>query len=188
MNDSGKTIVKYFGYGSNADRDMMKHMVGRDDIKGEPGRLIGYQLCVQSLDQIRDIVPPTSPIKDSPRTVIRRGFGDKFDLFIAVPKPDAVAYGTIWDLIPEEVDLVKNWELVDCGMQEEIQAMAMNSSGELIPVETQAVVDPPADYYVVIEGNDYPRYIADKEKVLKTADGVRQDYLKMLKGKSASQA
>jgi hypothetical protein len=186
MSDLGKTIVKYFGYGSNADKDMMAHMVGREDLKGEPGRLVGYQLCVQSLDQIRDIVPPSSPIKESPQQLVRRSFGEKFDLFITVAKPDAVAYGTIWDLTPEEIDLVKEWELVDYGMQEEIQAMAMNSNGELIQVETQAVVDPPADYYVVIEGNDYPRYIADKEKMLKAADKVRQECQKMLKGKNAS--
>lgn len=186
MSNSGKTIIKYFGYGSNADKDMMIHMVGREDIKGELGRLIGYQLCVQSLDQIRDIVTPTSPIKDSPRKVIQKIFGDKFDLFITIAKPDAVAYGTIWELSPEEIDLVKNWELVDCGMQEEIKAMAMNENGELVQVETQAVIDPPADYYKVIEGDDYPRYIADKEKMLKTADQVRLDYQKMLKEKSVS--
>ena len=186
MSDSGKTIIKYFGYGSNADKDMMAHMVGRDDLKGEPGKLIGYQLCVQSLDQIRDTVPPTSPIKDSPRELIRRSFGDKFDLFVAVPKPDAVTYGTIWDLTPDEIDLVKEWECVDYGMQEEVEAMAMDSKGDIIQVETQAVVDPPADYYVVIEGNDYPRYIADKGKMLATADKVRLAYLEMLKGKSSS--
>lgn len=187
MNNLGKAIVKYFGYGSNADKDMMVHMVGRQDLKDEPGRLIGYQLCVQSLDQIRDIVPPTSPIKDSPRKVIQRSFGDKFDLFIAVPKPDAVTYGSIWDLTPDEIDLVKNWELVYLGMQEEVQAMAMNSNGELIQVETQAVVDPPAEYYAIIEDKDYPRYIADKEKMLEIADKVRLDYQKMLNEKSASQ-
>lgn len=180
MNIPPKAIIKYFGYGSNSDKDMMMHMVGREDLKGEPGKLIGYQLCIQSLDQIRDIIPPNSPLKVSPREMIREGFGDKFDLFVAIPKPDAVSYGTIWDLTPEEVDLVKNWELVDCGMQEEVQAMAMNSNGELIPVETQAVIDPPADYYVVIEGNDYPRYIADRDKMLKVADQCRIDYQKRM--------
>ena len=39
----------------------------------------------------------------------------------------------------------------------------------------------------IIEDNDYPRYIADKEIMLKTADEVREDYLKMLKEKSTSQ-
>lgn len=188
MRDSGKTIVKYFGYGSNSDKDMMAHMVGRKDIKGEPGKLIGYQLCVQSLDQIRGIILPNSPLKVSPQQLIRQNYGDTFDLFIAVPKPDAVAYGTIWDLTPEEIDLVKEWELVEYGMQEEVQAMAMNSDGQLIQVEAQAVVDPPAKFYVVIEGNDYPRYIVDKEKMLSEADKCRINYQKMLKEKSTSQS
>lgn len=184
MTDSGKTIIKYFGYGSNADKDMMVHMVGREDLKGEPGRLIGYQLCIQSLDQIRDIIPPTSPLKKSPQQVIRGTFGDKFDLYVAVAKPDAVAYGTIWDLTPEEIDLVKDWEMVDGGMQEEVQAMAMDSKGELIQVETQAVIDPPGEFYAIIEDNDYPRYIADREKMLKTADENRESHLKRLKEKA----
>lgn len=186
MINTGKTI-KFFGYGSNADKDMMVHMVGREDLKGESGKLIGYQLCIQSLDQIRNIIPPTSPLKESPQQIIRKKFGDKFDLFIAVPKPDAVVYGTIWELTPEEIELVKNWELVDFGMQEEVQAMAINSNGELLQVETQAVVDPPAEYHTVIEDNGYPRYIVDKELILKTADEVREDYLKMIKQKSNSQ-
>lgn len=166
----------------------MVHMVGREDLKGEPGKLIGYQLCIQSLDQIRNIILPTSPLKKSPQQIIRKGFGDKFDLFIAVPKPDAVAYGTIWEFTPEEIELVKNWELVDFGMQEEVQAMAINSNGDLIQVETQAIVDPPAEYYTIIEDNEYPRYIADKELMLKKADEVREDYLKMLKEKNTYQA
>lgn len=183
MRDSGKTIVKYFGYGSNSDKDMMAHMVGREDLKGKPGRLVGYQLCVQSLDQIRNVVPKNSPIKISPQQLIRQNYGDTFDLFIAVAKPDAVAYGTIWDLTLEEIDLVKEWELVEYGMQEEVQAMAMTFDEEIIQVETQAVVNPPAEFYAVIEGNDYPRYVADREKMLSEADKSRMNYQKMLKEK-----
>ncbi|OGE31668.1 hypothetical protein A2631_00785 [Candidatus Daviesbacteria bacterium RIFCSPHIGHO2_01_FULL_44_29] len=187
MDDSTKTIVKYFGYGSNADRDMMVHMVGREDLKGEPGKLIGYQLCIQTLDQIRDIVPEASPVKTSPREMIRQTYGDSFELFIAIPKPDAVAYGTIWDLTPEEVNLVKEWELVDYGMQEEVNAMAMDSAGNLIQVETQAVLDPPGEFDRVVEGNDYPRYIADRDAMLREADKARLSYQKMLSEQNTSQ-
>lgn len=181
MSDSRKTIIKYFGYGSNADKDMMIHMIGRDDIVGEPGKLIDYQLCIQSLDQIRDMVPPTSPIKDSPRDLIRKNFGDTFDLFVAIPKQGAVTYGTIWDLTPDEIDLVKEWECVEYGMQEEIKATAIDFQGNAIEVETQAVIDPPAQYHTIIDGNDYSRYIVNKNKMLETADKVREDYLEMIK-------
>lgn len=165
----------------------MAHMVGNENLKGEPGKLIGYQLCIQSLDQIRDIIPPNSPLKVSPREMIREGFGDKFDLFVAVQKPDAITYGTIWDLTPEEINLVKEWELVEYGMQEEVQAMAMTSDGQLIQVETQAVIDPPAKFYTTVEGNDYPRYIADRDKMLKVADQCRIDYQKRMQNNNSSQ-
>jgi len=186
MNNLGKTIVKYFGYGSNSDKDMMVHMVGREDLKGEPGKLIGYQLCIQSLDQIRDVIPPNSPLKVSPRQIVRQGFGDVFELFIAIPKPNAVTYGTIWDLTPQEIDLVKEWELVDYGMQEEVQAMAMTSNDLLIQVETQAVVDPPAKFHTTIGDNDYPRYIVDRKKMLEVADQCRIDYQKRMKDNDSS--
>ena len=184
MANLGKTIIKYFGYGSNSDKDMMVHMVGREDLKGEPGMLIGYQLCIQSLAQIRNIVPQNSPVKKSPQEMIRKTYGNTFDLFIAVPKPDAVVYGTIWDLTPEEIDLVKEWELVEYGMQEEVSAMAMTSDGQLMQVETQAVIDPPAQYNKIIKDNDYPKYIADRDTMLKVADQCRIDYFKRLKGQN----
>jgi hypothetical protein len=187
MNDSGKTMVKYFGYGSNSDKNMMAHMVGRKNLKGEPGKLIGYQLCIQSLDQIRDIIPPNSPLKVSPQQIVRQGFGGAFELFIAVPKPNAFIYGTIWDLTPQEINLVKEWEMVDYGMQEEVQAMAMTSDDQLIQVEAQAVTDPPAKFHTTIEGNDYPRYIADRKKMLEVADQCRIDYQKRMKSKNSSQ-
>jgi len=177
---SQEELIKYFGYGSNADIEMMAHMVGRDDLYGELGQLIGYQLCVQSLDQIRDIIPPTSPLKESPREIIRKKFGDTFELFVAVPKPDAVIHGTIWDLTPLEMEFVKNWELVDCGMQEEVQSLAMDSNGQLIQVETQAVMDPPAEYERIVQGDDYKKYVVEKRRILEVADNVRKDFLEVI--------
>lgn len=177
--------IKYFGYGTNADKEMMAHIVGRMDLNGDSGQLIGYQLCVQSIDQIRDTIPPTSPIKESPRDIIRRNFGDAFDLFIAIPKPDAIVHGTIWYLTPLEIESVKNWELVDCGMQEEVQALAMDSKGQLLQVETQAVVDPPAEYHTTIDGDNYEKYLVEKSKILSAADNVRNDFLKIIKNKKS---
>src|SRR3990167_6132240 len=137
MEDGPKVVVKYFGYGSNKDLDMMAHMVGRRDLKGEPGKLLGYELCIQKLEQIRDSYPV------SPREIIRKGFGDEFELFIARQKGGSVIYGTIWYLTLDEIELVKNWELVDLGMQEEVEAKAIDSKQSEITVETQAVINPP---------------------------------------------
>jgi hypothetical protein len=165
-------FIKYFGYGSNKDLDMMAHMVGRPDLKGEPGKLLDYELCVQKLDQIRD----GNPV--SPREIVRNGFGNNFELFIARPKKGAEIPGTIWNLTEPELELVKNWEMVELGMQEEVNARALDSKGNIISVETQAVVEPPALFDRIITGPDYEPYIVDKAKMLSVADFVRNDYLK----------
>lgn len=173
-------IIKYFGYGSNKDLDMMIHMVGRKDLRGDPGKLLGYELCIQKLEHIRDIIPHPDILPISPREIIRKGHGDSFELYIARPKPDGVIYGTIWDLTSEEINRVKNWELVDFGMQEEVNAMAMDAKGDIVQVETQAVVDPPAVIdRVVVDLKDYPSYIAPRDVMLKTADTALADYLKI---------
>lgn len=165
-------MIRYFGYGSNKDLDMMVHMVGRQNLKGEPGKLLDFELCVQKINQIRDKKPV------SPREIVRDGFGDSFELFVARQKPGAEIKGTIWELTPEELELVKNWEMTELGMQEEINAKAVDSSGNTIDVETQAVIDPPPEIDRVISDPDYDPYVVTKEKMLSVADGVREDYLK----------
>lgn len=175
-------IIKYFGYGSNKDLNMMIHMVGRKDLKGEPGKLLGYELCIQKIGNIRNIVPKPDIMPFSPRDIIRKGFGDSFELYMARPKADGIIYGTIWNLTSEEINRVKNWELVDFGMQEEVNAMAMDSNGNFIQVETQAVISPPAEIdRVVTELENYPAYIAPRDKMLEIADIALSDYLKSKK-------
>lgn len=165
-------MIKYFGYGSNKDLDMMVHMVGRSDLKGTPGKLLGYELCLQSLEQIRDHKPL------SPREIIRQGFGNEFLLFVAREKTGSEIHGTIWDLTPEEIELVKNWEMTELGMQEEIKAEAIDSDGNKITVETQAVINPPPQIESVVTDPNYDPYIVAKEKMLAVADRVREDFLK----------
>ena len=170
--------IKYFGYGSNKDLDMMVHIVGRHNLKGEPGKLLDYELCVQKLDQIRDCTPV------SPREIIRKNFGESFELFIARPKNGGEAYGTIWDLTLQELELVKNWEMIELGMQEEASAMAIDSDGNTISVEIQAVINPPAAVDRIIAGSNYEPYIVPKEKMLRASDYVREDYLKQKANKT----
>lgn len=173
---SNQKLIKYFGFGTNKDKDMMAHMVGNPNLKGEPGKLLGYELCIQGINQIRNNTIP--PFDRSPREIIRTGFGDSFKLYIVRPKTGADVHGTIWDLTEEEFELVCNWELVDFGMQEDAKAVAVNSKGEPIQIETQALLKDPSEVELVVKDEDYEAYIAPKDIMLKTADEVREDYLK----------
>lgn len=182
MKNSKTKIIKYFGFGTNRDLDMMAHMIGRKDIVGELGRLLGYELCIQRGKQFRDEIPKTSPLKISPRTLIVRSWGPEFKMYVSRPNPDGIIYGTIWDITPEELELVREWEMVDYGAQEDAKGMAVNSSGEIIEVITQSFLSPPLpEIEQVITGDDYEPYIESKEAMLKKADEVRFQYVALKK-------
>jgi hypothetical protein len=179
--DSRKATIKYFGFGTNRDLEMMQHMIGRENINGEHGRLIGYELTIQKADQFRTKMPATSPNpKMSARDIIMKAWGAKFEMFTSRPNPTGIIYGTIWDITPEELELVKNWEMVDFGCQEEARGIALTDTGELVEVIIQSFLKP-AEIDRVIKGDDYEPYIWDKESLLKKADQVRLNFLGMKK-------
>lgn len=182
MGNSRRNIIKYFGFGTNRDMEMMAHMIDRENLVGEPGRLFGYELCIQKAKQFRDIIPENSPLDISPRTIIMNTWGPDFEMYVSRPNPDGVIYGTIWDITSEEFELVREWELVDYGAQEDVKGLAINYKGETIEVITQSFLKPPIpEIDRVVTGDDYEPYIAPKEAMLKRADEVRLVYLELKK-------
>jgi hypothetical protein len=176
IKDTQKTIL-YFGFGTNKDLEMMEHMIGRKKIKGIPGILVGYEVCIQRADQFRKDIPPTTPYPVSPKDLILKSWGPNFEMYVSRPNPTGLAYGTIWEITPEELKLVREWELVDYGAQEDAWGIAVDSTGKLCKIITQSFMKPPIDIDRVIEGKDYPAYIAPKEAMLKRADEIREQYL-----------
>ncbi len=173
--------INYFGFGTNRDPEMMEHMIGRKSIKGEHAKLIGYEITIQKASQFRNEIPLTSPNPTkSAKDLILSGWGTEFEMFTSRPNPKGVAYGTIWYITPEELELVENWELVDFGCQERAYGNAITDDGRSIEVVTESFLKP-AEIDRVIEGDDYNPYIWDKEAMLKRADDVRLEYLQIKK-------
>ncbi len=174
--------VTYFGYGSNKDLEMMQAMIGRKEIKGEKGRLDGYELCAQNIDHIRDIVLPTAPVPKSPRQIIKESFeGQNFDLFVCRRNPKAHIMGTIWYITPEELEFVNNWELVDFGMYELAQVKIKNEAGKMVDCVTQVLEKEPIEIDQVLDGDNYDPYIFDKDMMLNRAVLVRNEYIELMK-------
>ena len=177
--EKNKTTINYFGFGTNRDLEMMQHMIGRQDIKGEHGRLIGYEITIQGANQFRTKIPPGSPTPDrSPRDLIMKGWGPGFEMFTSRPNPTGIAYGTIWYITPEELELVREWEIVDYGGQEDAYGIAITDDGRLIEIITQSFLEP-AGIDRVITGDDYSPYIWDKKAMLEYADKIRLQYLEL---------
>lgn len=173
-----KANILYFGFGTNKDMAMMQHMIGREDIAGVPGRLLGYEVCIQKARQMRTLVPPTSPVSKTPRQLIIDNWYDDFPMFVSRPNPLGIAYGTIWSITPEEMQLVRNWEAVDFGVQDDAYGWALDENNELHQVITQSFVRPePIDIDYVVEGPNYEPYIEDRQVMLDKADTIREEYL-----------
>ena len=100
MRELKAKTVQYFGFGTNRDLEMMAHMIGREDISGEPGKLVGYELCTLRGKQFRDEIPTTSPLDISPLTLVVDLMGPEFEMYVSRPNPDGVIYGTIWEITP----------------------------------------------------------------------------------------
>lgn len=177
-----KDLIAYFGFGTNRDLSMMQHMIGRKKIKGEHGRLIGYEITIQKSKQFRTEIPKTSPYPVSPRNLILRGWGPKFEMFTSRPNVTGVAYGTIWYITQEELELVREWEIVDYGCQEDAFGIAVTKTGKLVKVITQSFLKP-AKISRVIRGDKYASYIWNKKAMLKRADEIRIEYINVIKKK-----
>lgn len=177
-------MIVYFGFGTNKDRDMMSHIIGRNEIEGFWGKLIGYEVCVQRADQFRVDVPDTNPINKSPKDIIIGSWGPKFEMFVSRPNPSGEAYGTIWYISPEELELVREWELVDYGAQEDAYGIAEDSDGNKFEVITQSFLKF-AEIDRVITGENYEAYIWPKEAMLKRADEIREQYLALINNKNS---
>lgn len=175
-------VIKYFGFGTNKDFDMMSHMVGNKALKGEHGRLIGFEVCIQKPHHFRKDIPITSPLfkqKLTPEDIIISSWGPDFSMYVSRQNPTGVAYGTIWDLTPEEMALVTEWEMVEYGCQENVKGIAVTDDGRLVEVLTQSFANPAqAEVESVVLGDDYEPYIADKKAMLDKADKNRELFLK----------
>jgi hypothetical protein len=168
--------IKYFGFGTNKDRDMMEHMIGKKGIKGEPGRLIGYEICIQKTHQFRTEIPITTPWNKSPKELIMKTWGKDFEMYVSRPNPLGIAYGTIWDLTLAELEIVREWEMVEYGAQEDAWGIAIADDGTLYETITQSFMRPPIDIDRVVTGKDYDPYIWSKQAMLDHADKIYKEF------------
>lgn len=178
--------IPYFGYGTNRDHDMMAAMIGRNNLSGVKGIIFDYELVIQNLEHIPDKILPTAPVARSPREIMKTALGDNAKLYIIRPKPGAITYGTIWQITPEEYEMVWDWELLDFGMQEDMQVLGQTETGKKITVQTHGSNDPNLPMGIAITGEDYQDYVVPKEEILETARRVNKEFrerMVMLKSK-----
>lgn len=173
--------IKYFAYGANRELEMMKAITGSSVLKGEEAVLPGYELHVQKLNQVPNIVVPNAPRQVSPRGVLKRSWDDSFESYVATPGSGKIA-GTLWKLTEEERELVRHWELIYFGWYQQINVEVNLEGGSIVQAETE-ILGPGQETDRKVDGMNYPSYLMDKQKIFAVAKRSRKAYYERMEQK-----
>jgi hypothetical protein len=124
--------ILFFGYGTYRDREKIKRIIGRDPGEGEDAILEGYDLLIQTLDQIPSMA----------RKVLEKVWGEKFRAY-TIRKGNGIIIGKIWKLDKTDIDKIKDWEFMNGSEQwRELATVTIKSkSGETFSVVTEKALD-----------------------------------------------
>lgn len=161
--------ILYFGYGANSQREMMEAITGNRNLKGQPGILRGYTLCVQKLSQVPDSV----------KKILLESWGDNFETYIIKPDKNGEVAGTIWELSPQDRELVRDWELIDFGWYKDMEGKAVIRDGKEVDVQTEGL----REGHIVdreVRGKYYPPFLNKLEDFQRVAEQSRKEYVTRL--------
>jgi len=134
-----ENVVYFFGCGTHRDPRMMSFIIGRSatKIKGTPAKLLGYNLRLQELKHVPDIdLFKDDMVHTSVRTILKKNWGKSFKNYVIKKDPESFVVGMIWEITPDELDILKYWELVDFGWYEDCGGIAISEKGEKVAVVT----------------------------------------------------
>lgn len=171
-----KNLVKFFSYVVKEKIEGLRALVGRRKLLYENATLQDYELCIQTPKDLSDIVPENSPLKMSPQEIIRKNFGENYELYTIRAHPNKTVPGKIWYINPEEFEYLREWEMIDYGMSEDIIAKATTEDGDLVTVRTYGLVKEPEKITKVIDPS-YMREEIPTEKKIARKRQVRLDYV-----------
>lgn len=175
--------VKFFSYVVKENVEGIRALLGRRKLLYEEAEIEGYELCIQRVDQVLDKVPQSSPINISPRTLLLKTYSPEYELYTIRPCIGSSVPGKIWYISPEEYAIWREYELIDYGLQRDINVQAVTDSGDTINVLSYAALPEVADMLQAID----PGYIRESiptRKKLQHKRQIRLDYISRLNQES----
>ena len=102
------------------------------------------------------------------------------ELYVIRANPEKEVKGKIWYVSEEEYEYLREWEMVEYGMSEDITAKARTDQGDIVTVRTYGLVQNPDNVSKTVEA-DYRRVEATSTKKLERIKRVRKEYVKRTK-------
>lgn len=170
--------VLYFGYGANRDPRMIEAITGNKNLVGKPAVLKDWELCVQRFDQIPSEIIPSAPAPFSPQDAVRRSWNEDFSTYVIRPAKGKEVHGTMWELTPQDRELLRDWELIDFGWYKGVSVEIETEDGKL-QVQTEVLGDGQGIDRVV-DGQDYPTFLNELTDFQRNAEQSRKEYFARL--------
>jgi hypothetical protein len=169
--------VNFFSYVVKENVEGIRALLGRRKLLYEDAILQGYELCVQTVDQVSDLVPPGSELPISPRELLAKTYPPDYELYTIRPRTGATVAGKIWYISPNEYEYWREYELIDYGLSGDITAKAITENGDVITVQTYGLISNTANISKVIDSS-YMRENIPTQKKLQHKRKIRMDYIK----------
>jgi len=181
--DADQYPVKFFSYVKGDNEEMMSAIFGRKNIFHQEAMLQGYELCIQTAKDVIDKVLSTCPYSLSPRKILTKNRGPNFELYTIRPNPEKNLKGEVWYVSAKEYEYLRNYELIECGMSEDIEANAITDKGDVIKVNTYGLNKNVNNITKIVEV-DYRRPEIPKKEKIDSAIESRQEYVERMRTKS----
>lgn len=174
--------ILYFAYGNNREPEIMQALTGNKNLVGHEATLNGYVLGIQRLDQVPSSRLPGLPV--SPQEVVRKNWDDSFESYV-VKKGNGEVKGIVWELTPEERELIRDWELIDLGWYKDAKGEAVLKDGRKIEIETYVLGDN-QEIDRIVDGKEYNSFLSKPEDFLRVIDVARREYFERQKAKEGA--
>jgi hypothetical protein len=170
-------VVRYFGYGANRDPKMIAAITGKkvSELSGQPGVLLDFDIAVQALDQVPDVVAEDSPVPKSPREMVKKNWPESFTSYVIQHAIGGRVAGTIWELTPDDRERVRDWELIDFGWYQDTVGVAEAADGTRVDIVTEQL-GPGQQVSYAVDGMNYSTWLNSVEDFEAIAAIARQEY------------
>ncbi len=169
--------IFYFAYGANRTLEMMSWITGKSGFKGRPATINGWILGIQKLNQVPNIIVPTSVGSRPLREHLQTEWGDEFETYV-ITSGEGRVKGTLWEIKPEERKLIRNWERVGFWYKE-VRVKAFTDDGSEIEAVTECLGDNQS-FDRKIDGMNYDPFLFPKATFKLRAEQARAGYYKRM--------
>jgi hypothetical protein len=162
--------IDFFYYGSGVDEDVMSSIIGKKPLDAKPATLHGYNLGIQGINDIPDV--KVVGLKMTARELVKDAWGKDYQTYSAY-KGGGEIRGIVWTINKEDLDLLRNWELVDYKWYSIVDGMVTFSDGKKEKVLTFAVKNQPIQKN--INGMNYDPFFNKGQKFKETVVSMALD-------------